>query len=347
MTPVEWPIAAPADDGGPGPARAAGSRRLSAVRADFFLDPRARLTEQERSLMTGMLTDLVESLADEFVAALPDSEPANDEGERVVERLWSAGLFDIPDLVALLLRRAEEERITAAIRAGRSPGKGRFLQSLVGDEDSAVSAAAMALILARSRRRDRFDGPRIIFDDVSAEAAVPLANAVAAALRSDLAHRSEPADERLADAAIAILARHDEGNRIEARAFELVHALDRAGRLDEALIRSALEEGEIGLLLEALGRLGGISFDSAWECFTGGSGRLAMLLRIGGVSRELSGEVVATAADLAGSDAETEIGAFDSLSNEEVERTRRWLRLDPAYRSAIQSLESGNGQRSV
>ena len=297
--------------------------------------------------MTGMLTDLVESLADEFVAALPDSDPANDEGERVAERLWSAGLLDIPDLVALLLRRAEEERITAAIRAGRSTGKGRFLQALVGDEDSAVSAAAMALILARSRRRDRFDGPRIIFDDVSAEAAVTLVNAVAAALRSGLASRAEPADERLAGTATALLARHDEGNRIEARAFELVHALDRAGRLDEALIRSALEEGEIGLLLEALGRLGGISFDSAWECFTGGPGRLAMLLRIAGVSRELAGEMVATAADLAGSDAETEIGSFDSLSNEDVERTRKWLRLDPAYRGAIQSLESGNGQRSV
>lgn len=295
--------------------------------------------------MTAMLTDLVETIADEVTAALADAEPANDEGERVFERLWSAGLLDISDLVALLLRRAEEERIAAGIRAGRSASKLRLLQSLVSDEDSAVSAAAMALILAKGRRRDRFDGPRVVFDDVPAEAAVALVNAIAAALRSDLVKRPDAADadERLSAAAQALLARHDEGNRLEARAFELIHALESAGRLDESLVRSALEEGEIGLLLEALGRRGRISSDSAWDSFTGGSGRLAMLLRISGVSRELAGEVIARAADLTGSDPETEISAFDSLSDEEVERRRKWLRLDPAYRSAVDSLGSSNG----
>ena len=342
MTTVEWPIDAPSDDGGPNPARAAGRSRLSSVRADFFLDPALRLTEQERSLMTAMLSDLVDTIADEFAAALPRPEPANDErGGRIFERLWRSRLLDIPELVALLLRRAEDERISAGIRAGR-PGKPRFLQSLVGDEDAAVSAAAMALILARSRRRDRFDGPRIVFDDLSAETAVALIGAVAAALRVDFAH---DADAQLSEAAIELLGRHDEGNRLEARAFELVHALDRAGRLDAALIRSALEDGEIGLLLEALARLGGISFESAWDDFTGGGGRLARLLRIGGVSRDLAGEVIVRAADLAASDAETEIGAFDGLSEEDVERARSWLRLDPAYRSAVESLATGNGKR--
>ena len=55
MVPVEWPIAAPVADGGTEPARAAGGGRLSVARADFFLDPRARLTEQERALMTAMM----------------------------------------------------------------------------------------------------------------------------------------------------------------------------------------------------------------------------------------------------------------------------------------------------
>jgi hypothetical protein len=319
---------------------------LPAARADFFLDPRARLTEQERSLMTAMLTDLIESIADEFSVGL--SGAANDEDKGVFERLWSAGLLDIPDLVALLLRRAEEERIAAAIRSGRPGNTLRFLQSLVSDEDPAVSGAAMALVLAKGRRRDRFGGPRILFDDLCAEAAVALVNAVAAAMRSDVAKRDGAgADERLSAAANALIARHDEGARLEARSFELVHALDRSGRLDDSLLRSALNQGEVGLLFEALGRRGGISSDSAWEHFTAGSGRLAMLLRICSVSRELAGEVVAIVADLSGSDPETEIGRFDLASDEEVEASRSWLRLSPGYRLAIETLDRDHGKRAL
>ena len=345
MVPVEWPIAAPADDGGQVPARAAGGGRLPVVRLDFFLDPKARLTEQERALMTAMLSDLVTLVADEFTSNLADAEPANDDDEQLLDRLWAAGLLDIPDLMDLLLRRAEEERIAAGIRSTRPNGRARYLQSLVSDEDADISAAAMALILARGRRRDRFDGPRVVFDDLSAEAAVALVNSVAAGLRADLARRlgSAEADERLAGAARALLSSHDEGNRLEARLFDLVHALDSARRLDERLIRAVLDEGEIALLCEALARRSGIAFDSAWDHFTGGGGRLALLLRMAAVPRELAGETVASSAEVVGSDAESEIQAFDQLTDEDVERARKWLRLDPAYRTAIGALGVGRG----
>ncbi len=347
--PVEWPIAA-ADEGGAAvPAHGAGRSRLPTARTDFFLDSRARLTEQERALMTGMLADLVDSVADEFRVEIGGIEPANDDGEQLVSRLRRAGLLDIPDLVRLLLRRAEEERMAAGIRAGRGGSRLRLLQSLVSDENSEVSAAAMALILARGRRRDRFDGPRVIFDDLSAEAAVALANATAAALRGELAKRVDAgdADERLGVARRAVLSRHDEGNRLEARAFDLVHAIDDAGRLDEALIGSAAEEGEVLLLAEALGRRAGIGLDSAWEHLTGGAGELALLLRMSGISRHLAGELVARVSEVVAVDPEAEIAAFDRISDEEAESVRNWLRLDPAYRTAIETLARGHGQRPL
>lgn len=348
MAPVEWPIA-PADDGGPIPVRSTGGGRLPVVRLDFFLNPAARLSEQERALMMAMLSDLVDSVADEFKSLLAGAEPANDDGEQILDPLWAAGLLDIPELIALLLRRAEDERIAAAIRSSRPSGKARFLQQLVSDDDPAVSAAAMALILARGRRRDRFDGPRLVFDDLSAEAAVALANAVAAALRTDLASRfgAAEADERLSAAVRSQLSGHDEGNRLEARLFELVHALDRARRLDEQLIRSALDEAEIALLCESLARRSGIGFDSAWDHLTGGGRRLALLLRMAGIPRDLAGEIVASSAEIVGSNPECEIQAFDELAEEKVEQARNWLRLDPAYRSAIGALGAGHGQRSV
>ncbi len=343
--PVEWPIAAPANDGGAVPPRVAGSGRLPTARVDFFLDPRARLTEQERSLMTAMLFDLVAMVEDEFTSLLGDLEPANDEGEALADRLWAAGLLDIADLIRMLLHRAEEEKVAAGIRAGRLAGKMRLLQSLVSDSDPGVSAAAMALILARARRRDRFDGPRVIFDDLGAETAVALVSATAAALRSGLSRRLDEAeaDERLSAAAQALLSRHDEGKRLGAKLFDLVHSLERSGKLDDTLLRSALAEGEIALLAEAFARRGGIDFDCAWDLLTGGGDKLALLLRLAGLPRDLAGEVMAASADLVGSDAESEIQAFDSLGDEEVESRRKWLRLSPAYRDAIGALGPRNG----
>jgi hypothetical protein len=342
MVPDERPIAAPSAEGGPVPARAAAGSRLSTVRIDFQLDSRARLSEQERALMTAMLAGLVATIADEFTALLADAEPANDDGDRVFDRLWSAGLLDIPDLVALLLRRAEEERLAAGIRATRPAGRSRFLQALVSDEDGDVSAAAMALILARSRRRDRFEGPRLTFDDLSAETAVMLVYSIAAALRGDLSGRldSAAADDRLSGAARTLLSRHDEGNRLEAKLFALVHALDSAGRVDEGLIRSALDEGEIFFVGELLARLSGIGFDSAWDHLTGGGCRLALLLRMAGLSRALSGEILGSLAEVVGSDPAKEIEEYDRLEEERVDSARKWLRLDPAYRSAVRAFQA-------
>ena len=345
MVPVEWPIAAADQSGGPAAARFAGRDRLRTARIDFFLDPRARLSEQERALMTGMLADLVNTLADELRSGLAGSEPANDEDDQLFQDLRDAGLLDIPAVIALLLRRAEEERIGSALRGAQVKSRQRLLQSLVSDEDSQISAAAMALILARSRRRDRFERPRVIFDDLPAEAAAALVAAVAACLRHDLLKRIDgvEADERIARASQSVLSRHDEGNRMEARLFEFVHALDGAGRLNEELFRSALDEGEITLLAEALGRRAGIGLDCAWDHLTGTSGDLVLLLRMSSIDRPIAGDVIARLAEIVGSDAEVEISTFDALTDGEVEKARKWCRLDPLYRSAVDHLAGKRG----
>lgn len=348
MVPVEWPIAAAEQGGGPAAARVAGRDRLRTARVDFFLDPRERLSEQGRALMSGMLADLVDSLADELRSGLAGSEPANDEDDQLFQELRDAGLLDIPGLIALLLRRAEEERIGSAMCGAQARGRQRFVQSLVSDENSDVSAAAMALILARGRRRDRFERPRVIFDDLSAESAAAIVAAVAAGIRGDLLKRIDgvEADERISRASQSVLSRHDEGNRMEARLFELIHALESAGRLDEQFFRSALDEGEISLLAEALGRSAGIGLEVAWDHLTGEKGELALLLRLSGVARPMAGDFVVRLADIAGSDPEAEISCFDSLDDEQVERARQWCRLDSLYRSAVDSLAGGHGKRA-
>src|SRR5436190_23937856 len=106
MMAEEWPIAAAPAGTASAPARGAGRDRLSTVRADFFLDPAERLTEQERALMTAMLHCLVGDIADELRAAIPAgalSAAANDEGNlALLETLSAARLLDRAALVRLL-----------------------------------------------------------------------------------------------------------------------------------------------------------------------------------------------------------------------------------------------------
>src|SRR5690242_20031087 len=211
MMPEEWPIAADAADGDR-PARAGGRGRLATVRRDFFLDPAKRLTEQERALMTAMLHCLVGDVANAIRAALPGGRAAaNDEDDAaLVEALTLSGLLDEPGLMALLLRRADEERIAIAARARSGKREARVLQGLVSHDYGAVAAAAMALILGRGRRRDRFGQCLIAYDDLPAASAEALVHAVAAGLRHELAlSRGAPAaDFELAQASDRVLEDH-------------------------------------------------------------------------------------------------------------------------------------------
>src|SRR3982751_835796 len=191
MMPEEWPIAAGAADGTAGP-RLAGRRRLSTVRRDFFLDPAKRLSEQERALMTAMLHCLVSDVADAVRAALPSGRvAANDEGNTgLIGTLTLSGLLDEPGLMGLLLRGAGEERISTAARVRSGRREARVLQGQVSHDYGAVAAAAMALILGRGRRRDRFGQCLLAFDDLSDASANSLVQAVAAGLSAELAAKS-------------------------------------------------------------------------------------------------------------------------------------------------------------
>ena len=337
MAPVEWPIAASSPDEQAAAAHCAGGDRLACVRADFFLNPDQRLTEQERALMTAMLADLVGIVADEIRAAASIAEPARGANGELFDQLRSAAQLDIPELIAVLLRRAEEERIAFALRALGGAAKPRFLHALAGDENSAVAAGAMALVLARSRRRDRYGNARVQLDDVPAEAAFKLAYSVAAAVAL------QGGSDRLAgEGAAAMLAQHDESKRIEALTFGLVHALDTAGRLSETLLLAAAADGEVAILVEGLARRAGIDFASAWTHLRG-AGRFALLLRMAGSSRHFAAELAACFGDLLADGAASEIERFDGLDDAQVDRARKWLRLDPHYRAALTALGRHNG----
>ncbi|MEO7365018.1 MAG: DUF2336 domain-containing protein [Sphingomicrobium sp.] len=352
MAPEEWPIAAPAADRTVAP-RHAGRDRLSTVRLDFFLDPAQRLNEQERAVMTAMLHGLVSDIADEIRASLPSqSAVANDEdNSELVAELSAAGLLDQAKLIELLLRRADDEQIASAVRARNGGRDGRLLQTLVSDENASISAAAMSLILARGRRRDRFGQARVEFDDLPRQTAVDLTQIVSAGLRRRLLVNldKQAADSELASASAKLLSRYDEDKKLEALAATLVRLLDEQGQLDEDLVSAAAADGEAVLVAEALARRGAIAGEDAFNLLLGGDGdSLMLLLRMAGSSRELAARLLAGPGDLLEiADAGRAIARFDSITQAEVDATREWLRLDPCYRTALAALGQDHGQRSV
>jgi hypothetical protein len=350
MVPDEWPIASPSEEDGGYPARAAGRRRLPTVRKDFFLDPRDRLTEQERALMTAMLAELLGTIADEIRGALPPgSVAANDEdSQQLIRQLTSTGLLDHAELIALLLRRADEERIANAIRARSNP-RGGFLQALIADDDEGISAAAMALILARGRRRNRLGQPRIEFEDLPTPLAKSLAFSVAACLRQHTpAMPSKDGHLPFASGASALLQSRDESKAVDGLTDALVKTLNRSRLLDERILESAAEEGDVAFLAYALAERAGIRGSSAWDYLADGDGgRLVLLLRLAGVSREFAARLLALLGDLVGiGDLGTEIGRFDALDEEQARSASEWLQLDLGYRAALRTLGGDRGDRS-
>jgi hypothetical protein len=337
MMPVEWPLAASAADRQVDPARPrAGSDRLAVATADFFLDEGTRLTDEERALMAAMLRGLVADIADELMAGLPPMLSARAEQGRdgLYRRLRRAGLLERPDLVALLLRRADEQQL-----AGRADRADRTLTAMVADDDAAVAEAAMALTLARGRRRDRFGRLGVEFDDLAAEDAVAVVHALAAGLRDFM---TENDDQPVEAAAQALLARHDEGRRLEANVIMLARILERSGRADDAMITLLAQDSDAALLVGLLASRAGIDLIDAWGLFTGGNAM--MLARLAGCERAAAAQMLAAFEPMSGAHAaERIIDRFDAIDAAAAESCRRWMRLDVHYRAARDALEQAGG----
>jgi hypothetical protein len=347
MMPEEWPIVGRSDEGNV-PARAAGRGRLSTVRLDFFLNPAERLTEQERALMTAMLRCLVADIAADIRAALPLGwAGANDDDSTMVELLTRAGLLNDSDLMALLLRRADEERIGIAARARSGRNEARALQGLVSNHDGAVSAAAMALILVRGRRRDRFGQCLIGFDDLSSEAAERLTYSIAAGVRHDVValRGAAAADCELSTAAGSVVDKHDPSRSIEALTGALVALLEDGGALSDEFLLACASEGEVGFLSSVIAVRGSVPATNALdELISGKAEALMALMRVARFSREFSAGLLANIGDLLGiEDPGAAIRLFDEMDSVRVDSLSAWLTMPQSYRVALEAFGERRG----
>ena len=312
--------------------------RIAAVRVDFFLDPALRLTEQDRALMTAMLHGLIGGIADELRVRLPDDLARRSECllEELVAMLAEAGLLSSDRLITMLVYRADSAR--AAQVAPRN-GSGALLTTWSGDEDPNVAAAAMALVIARGRSRDRYGRPGVALADCHADVAIELVHAVAAALAIRLPNAARG---DLAASATDLLSRHDEEQRADALEARLVLSLEAAGKIEPELVLALARGGEAGLMAETLSRMAGISGEDSW-CLAmqpGGLG-LPLLLRLANQPRTTAAALFVECGQSFGiSDPAEAIDRFDAIGDEAAEVERRHLRLPPLFRAAMKALDA-------
>jgi hypothetical protein len=249
--------------------------------------------------------------------------------------------------MALLLRRADEERIGNATRARSGRREARVIQGLVSHEDGAVSAAAMALILARGRRRDRFGQSLVAFDDLPRHSAEHLVFSIAAALRAVFAatHGETAADSQLGRAAAATAETHAEARSIESLTNGLIVLLDNVGGLSDELLLACAQEGEVAFLGQVFARRARIAAGVAMdELLSGSARRVMMLLRVASSSRELCAGLLASIGDLLGlDDPGAAIDFFDGMTADDVHAGESWLAAPRAYRTAVEVLGAANG----
>ncbi|WP_380877628.1 hypothetical protein ACFB49_13600 [Sphingomonas sp. DBB INV C78] len=344
-------------------AQIAGRDRIRLALIDLLLPEGRRLRDIERAAAANLLQRLVATVEDDLrdrigqrietrdpVLAAAISGGAPPIAAPMMEH---AGMLRDAELVGLVLRRAEEHRLSVTLRltAARMfelSTEPPLIDMLIDDSEPAIAEAAMAMIVAESRRIDRFQDPVLARTDLPAEVQYRLIWRVAACLRRYLIDigRLDPAiaDREVGTAAQALLAGYDEGSTLEGRAIALALLLRAADRLTDALISRALAEGRVALTVAGLALRAGIEFGSAWDMmFDADGSRLAVLLGAIGMGSATAADILFRCVpnDMDPDTAATRIEAFMTLDRRRAEETLRPWRLDAAFRGAIDELEAG------
>ncbi len=342
-------------------AAGAARERITNAVAELGMAQDRRLSDATRATMTRLLAALVAAVEDDLrqrligifgraaPAMLIDTLGATDVAI-AAPILGHGRVLRDTDLTVTLLRRVEEQRLVAALApAGLS--RSALFDDLLQDGDEPLAAAAMALIVAESRRADALDGSLLARTDLPAEQQHRLVWRVAAALSHYILARAAlpPAvvDRAMIAAANAALAGYDEGATAEGRATHVARRLHHRGRLDGAIARRAFEEGRLVLGVALLAVRGSIDYTYAWEMVvdTGGS-RLLVLLRASGFDRADAAAIAALLGAAEGAsddDIALRIEAFDRLDAAAAREAIRLWQFDSGYRQALADLSAGLG----
>jgi uncharacterized protein (DUF2336 family) len=335
---------------------AAARERFSVAATDLLLPEQSRLTEWQRLTAASLLSRLVRTIEDSLRSALADRFHGYDALHAALSSahvpialpiLERAQVLRDPDLGTVLVRRVEEHRFWKSNAATSSE---EFLLELIRDPDAAVAAEAMDMVVARSRRFDRFQEPVLGHAELPADLQHRLVWMIAAALRQYIVqqHAVPAVDGPIEEAAARYIAGYDEGDTLEARAMRLVRHLHRDGRLDGATLSRILAEGNLPLFIAGAAARGALDYAAAWEILSDPRGRgPALLLRAGGIGRSDAAAILLTLnshgrlfSGAEGDATESQLALFDSIGDAAAGEVLRLWQADPGYRASVARLST-------
>jgi len=330
---------------------AAARERFAVAATDLLLPDQARLTEWQRLTAATLLSRLVRSIEDELRTRLAESFEDNQALHAALASarvpialpiLERAQALRDAELGNVLVRRVEEHRFW---KANIGTQAADCLFEFVRDGDDDVARAAMELVIARSRRFDRFQEPTMGQVELPAELQHKLVWLVAAALRQYIVqhHQAVGVDGAIEEAARAVIAGYDEGRSLEAWALRLTRALQRDQRLDGTTLCRMAEEGMLPLFIAGISVLCGLESAAAWEVLSDPRGRgPALLLRAAGIQREVAAAILfalnARGPLLSGTEGDAtaaQIDLYDTVDRASAQEVLRLWQADPAYRASI------------
>lgn len=329
---------------------AAARERFAVAATDLLLPQAARLTEWQRLTAATLLARLIRSIEDALRVPLAQHYAGHEALAAALSSahvpialpiLERAGVLGDAELGTVLVRRVEEHRFWKA-QAADGPD---LLVELVQGEDEALAAEAMELVIARSRRFDRFQEPVLGHVDLPAELQHKLVWLVAASLRHYLTqqHGQRAVDGPVESAASDLIAQYDEGAGLEAVAARLARQLDAAGRLDGALLVRTLNEGSLPLFVAGLAARAGLDHGATWEILSDPRGRgPALLLRAASVTRDDAAAILLLLntqgrlfSGAEGEAAAEQLDLYDSMDDASAAEVLRLWQADPAYRASV------------
>lgn len=345
---------------------------LSQAIVDLFLKDDGRLSDRQRALMNDVLGKLISSVEIEVrqyaVEALLGREElgevqallADDKIALAAPILEQSSVLRDTSLINIVMRRAEEHRMAIVLRTDLTVAAMPALvdvgpdifELLIRSTDTMVSRRAMEVLVAESKRQDRFQEPLLSRADLPAELASRMFWWVAAALRSHiLAHFTVDRytiDRLLERAARQGIDSHTALDQLETRAIKLAKRMDELGDLTDDFIRICLSQSKMTMFVASLAVRGEISFLTAWAIVADKQGQsLAVLLRALAMKRETAAAILILAKRLHETPSQRPPGklgellsVFDMVPDERARSVLQFWQLDAGYRGAIEELKA-------
>jgi len=346
---------------------------LSQAIVDLFLKDDGRLSDRQRALMNDVLEKLISSVEIEVrqyavEALLGQEEPlsevqallADDKITLAAPILEKSSVLRDESLINIVMRRAEEHRMAIVLRTDLSAAAmplpadvgPDIFELLIRSTDTMVSRRAMEVLVAESKRQDRFQEPLLSRADLPGELATRMFWWVAAALRSHiLAHFTVDRyaiDRLLERAARQGIDSHSALDQLETRAIKLAKRMDELGDLTDDFIRICLSQSKMTVFVASLAVRSEISFLTAWAIVADKRGQsLAVLLRALGMKREMAAAILLLAERLHEYPSQRRPGklgellsVFDMVPDERARSVLQFWQLDAGYRGAIEELKA-------